>query len=221
MKILAIEFSSEQRSVAIVEKVNQTSRIRGEAQEKGGRNAHAFALIEGALQQAAMEREEIDCIAVGLGPGSYTGIRAAIALAQGWELARNIKILGLSSVHCLAEGAFACGTRGGINVIVDAQRNEFYLARYDLSENGVREIEPLRIATFDEVRSRANEKQIVLGSDATRFFSDGRDLYPEAIILGKIAAEKASYVGGERLEPIYLRETSFVKAPPPRLIPEV
>src|SRR4051794_20423072 len=103
MKILPVEFSSGERSVAIVEKLpGAASRLRGSALEEGGRSAHAFALIEQALQQARMEREEIDCVAVGLGPGSYTGIRAAIAFAQGWQLAREVKLVGISSVECLA-----------------------------------------------------------------------------------------------------------------------
>ena len=64
-------------------------------------------MIESALRQAGLEREEIECIAVGLGPGSYTGIRAAIALAQGWQLARGVKLLGVSSAECLATQAQA------------------------------------------------------------------------------------------------------------------
>src|SRR5215203_4547986 len=90
MKILALEFSSQERSVAIFEKPpGGSSRLCGSALEKGGRSTNPFALVEQALQNARMEREEIDCIAVGLGPGSYTGIRSAIALAQGWQLARE------------------------------------------------------------------------------------------------------------------------------------
>ncbi|HXE43306.1 MAG TPA: tRNA (adenosine(37)-N6)-threonylcarbamoyltransferase complex dimerization subunit type 1 TsaB, partial [Candidatus Baltobacteraceae bacterium] len=94
MSILAIEFSSEQRSVAV---------MRGdsvfEAVETGGRSTAAFAMIEKVLADAKIEREEIETIAVGLGPGSYTGIRAAIAIAQGWQLAREIKLIGISSVE--------------------------------------------------------------------------------------------------------------------------
>jgi tRNA threonylcarbamoyl adenosine modification protein YeaZ len=62
-------------------------------------------LVEEALRQARCEREEIETIAVGLGPGSYTGIRGAIALAQGWQLGRGVNVIGLSSVECLAAGA--------------------------------------------------------------------------------------------------------------------
>ena len=219
MKILAVEFSSEQRSVAIVDSSNgAAAQVRGSALEKGGRTAHAFALIEQILQQAKMEREEIDCIAVGLGPGSYTGIRGAIALAQGWQLAREIKLVGVSSVECLAAQVFACGTRGRANFIVDAQRNEFYLAAYQIDTNGFSEIEPLHLVTFAEVEKRIVEKQFVFGPGAARLFPGAQDLFPDAATLGQLADEKTDFVSGEKLEPIYLREVSFVKAPPPRVI---
>ena len=44
-------------------------------------------MIEEALREAGLEREQIEVLAVGLGPGSYTGIRVALSLAQGWQLA--------------------------------------------------------------------------------------------------------------------------------------
>ncbi len=219
MKILAVEFSSEQRSVAIVEKLAAGSSLqRGHAEEKNGRATHAFQLTESALRQAAMEREEIDCIAVGLGPGSYTGIRAAIALAQGWQLARGIKLLGISSVECLAAQVFENEIRGSADLIVDAQRNEFYRARYELGENGVWEIEPLRIVARAEVERRIAEGQRVAGPAAAIFFTGAENLFPDAAMLGKIACAKTKFVPGEKLEPIYLREISFVKAPAARVI---
>ena len=219
MKILTVEFSSEQRSVAIVDSVRDvSSQLRGSALEKGGRNAHAFALIELALQEAKSEREEIECIAIGLGPGSYTGIRAAIALAQGWQLAREIKLVGICSVECLAAQAFANGIRGRANFIVDAQRNEFYLATYEINENGFNEIELLHLATFSEIENRVAAKQFVCGPGAKQLFSAAQDLYPDAAILGQLACKKREFLSGEKLEPIYLREASFVKAPALRVM---
>src|SRR5437879_5330068 len=129
MKILALEFSSLQRSVAVVEAQGKASpRLLSEAIETGGRAAKAFELIETALREAKLEREQIDCIAIGLGPGSYAGIRATIALAQGWQLASNVKLIGISSMDCLATAAQAEGFTGRVDFVIDAQRNEFYLA---------------------------------------------------------------------------------------------
>src|SRR5687768_14502839 len=104
MKILALEFSSEQRSVAVVE--NDT--VLGEARETAGKHTQAFGLIEQALAQAGLEREHIDCVAVGLGPGSYMGTRIAIAIAQGWQLARGVKTTGINSAEALARQGSGC-----------------------------------------------------------------------------------------------------------------
>ena len=87
MKILAIEFSSDHRSVAVLD----GAQLFAEQTVTEGRDTASVALIESALGEAAVGRTEIDCIAVGIGPGSYTGIRAAIALTQGWQLARGVK----------------------------------------------------------------------------------------------------------------------------------
>jgi tRNA threonylcarbamoyl adenosine modification protein YeaZ len=219
MKILAVEFSSEQRSIAVVEKRDDEILERGFAEEIGGRTACAFELTEKVLRQAKMEREEIDCIAVGLGPGSYTGIRAAIALAQGWQLARDIKLLGINSVDCMAARLQFDATRGEVNLIVDAQRNEFYLTRYELSANGFQEIESLKIVPRVEIESRITSGERVFGPGAKEIFPAAETLFADAKTLGKLACERTDFVGGEKLEPIYLRETNFVKAPPLRVIP--
>src|SRR6185369_2187233 len=108
MKILALEFSSPQRSVAVcsVRKdesdESPSSPLKGfgtriirpsegsvsEVVETTASNTmKSLSLVEATLKQAGLEREEIECLAIGLGPGSYTGIRVAIALAQGWQLA--------------------------------------------------------------------------------------------------------------------------------------
>src|SRR5882757_11540685 len=103
MKILALEFSSPQRSAAILNEDTSGPLSLSEMVETGGPAIKAFDMVEKVLRETQLEREQIDCVAIGIGPGSYSGIRSAIALAQGWQLARPIKILGLSSVETLAD----------------------------------------------------------------------------------------------------------------------
>lgn len=235
MKLLALEFSSAQRSVAIVQaavgRAPHAAPSVSEVVETGGRETKAIGMIEAALRDAQLEREQIDCIAVGLGPGSYAGIRAGIAFAQGWQLARDVKLLGISSVECIAEQARADGLIGTVNVVIDAQRNEFYLGQYAIDEKGWSELRPLRLTTFAEVQEigrvtnpaptgmlALRASQILIGPEATKCFAGGRIVFPRAAVLGQIALHRNDFVAGEKLEPIYLRETNFVKAPPPRII---
>ena len=193
MKILALEFSSPRRSVAVLE----DAKALGESHEDAPGHTQAFALIERALSDAKIEREQIECIAVGLGPGSYMGIRIAIAIAQGWQLARSVKTTGISSVDALLRQA---GPKA--RVVIDAQRNEFYVAP------------PLRLATLDQI----NPNEPIVGPEVTKWFPKGRIMFPEARVIALLAAEHQSFVSADKLEPIYLRQATFVKAPPPRTI---
>ena len=191
--------------------------VSAEAVETGGHGANAFRMIEQVLAEAKIEREQIDVLAVGLGPGSYTGIRAAISIAQGWQLARGVKLLGVSSVECLAAQARAENILGSVNMVIDAQRNEFYLATHEITADGWRETAPLKILSLAEVQSRTGADGILVGPEVTRWFPDGRVIFPRAAALAELAAHRSDFVPGEKLEPIYLRETNFVKAPPARI----
>jgi tRNA threonylcarbamoyl adenosine modification protein YeaZ len=219
MKILALEFSSPQRSVAVVPGgAGAGQHCLGEAIETSARSTNALGLIEEALRLAQLDRAQIECLAVGLGPGSYNGMRLAIALAQGWQLARPVKLVGISSAECIAAQAQAEGIFGRIEVVIDAQRNELYLAGYDLSPQARREIEPLRLATLADAQACQQAGATLIGPEVTKWFPGSRVLFPRAATLGQLARERTSFVAGELIEPIYLRETSFVKAPPRRIV---
>jgi len=103
-----------------------------------------------------------------------------------------------------------------VNVVIDAQRSEFYLATYEITPNGWREIAPLKILSRAEIQSRAEAGEILIGPEAARCFPGGRMIFPRAASLAKLAARRCDFVPGEKLEPVYLRETNFVKSPPSR-----
>jgi tRNA threonylcarbamoyladenosine biosynthesis protein TsaB len=217
MKILALEFSSPQRSVAVFDP--GAGAVAEVVDTTTGYAMRPFAMIESALRQAGLEREQIECVAVGLGPGSYNGIRAAIALAQGWQLARGTKMCGVSSAECVAAQAAEDGLTRAFNVVIDAQRREFYLAEYEIAAGSAQEVSSLRIVTTEAIRHREQAGETMVGPEVTRWFPGGRLAFPRAAVLARLASERADSIPGEKLEPIYLRETTFVKAPPPRIIP--
>jgi tRNA threonylcarbamoyl adenosine modification protein YeaZ len=221
MKILALEFSSSQRSVAFVDaRPGEPVLYVGEVVQSGGRATPAFAMTAEVLGQAGVEREAIECLAVGLGPGSYHGIRVAIALAQGWQLARGVRLLGIGSVDAIAAQAQAEGVRGPVTVVVDAQREELYVAEYELNETGGCETQPLRLAPVKNVQASSKPETVVIGPEVTRWFPNGRPVFPRAEILAQLAANRSDFSSGEKLEPIYLRATTFVKAKPPQFVHE-
>ena len=212
MKILALEFSSPRRSVAVLE----GAKILAEQVEPAAQGVPPLRLIADALAEARVEQGEVGCVAVGLGPGSYNGIRGAIALAQGWQLSGGVKLLGVSSVECIAARAQEEKLLGVVNVVIDAQRNEFYLASYEISSECLKKPSELKIVTLTELQSAIISESLDVGPEVTKWLPNGRVIFPSAATLGRLAAARGDFVSGEQLEPIYFRSASFVKAPPPR-----
>jgi tRNA A37 threonylcarbamoyladenosine modification protein TsaB len=101
---------------------------------------------------------------------------------------------------------------GRVNVVIDAQRGEFYLAAFEIAADRCREIEPLKIVSLAEIKLRADANQILTGPEITKWFPNDRVIFPRAAALAKLAAGRDDFVAGEKLEPVYLRETNFVKS---------
>jgi tRNA threonylcarbamoyl adenosine modification protein YeaZ len=240
MTILALEFSSPQRSVAVLSNAAPTpgdpppalkplaaGAVTEVIATSHGPTMQPLAMVEEALRQAGLEREQVDCIVVGVGPGSYTGIRAALSLAQGWHLARAIRRVGVSTAEAVAVGAAEAGLSGRVTVVIDAQRGELYLAGYDLrgqARDGheailAREVAPLCLASVADAQARANAGDLLIGPEVTRWFPGGRPVFARAATLARMAVGLSEVPPGQTLEPIYLRETTFVKAPPVRFVP--
>ena len=219
MNLLALEFSSSQRSVAVLNAIpNGTTCF--EVVETGGLGP--LGMIEQALRNAGVEREQIERIAIGLGPGSYTGIRAAIALAQGWELASGVKLLGIGSDEALAEDARIQGIFGRVNIAIDAQReHRFYLETFEVRQQGWQRVEAFHLVAREEALLRLQAGETVLSPEAPKLRIGGsRLILPRAAALATLAQGRTDFIPGENLSPIYLRQTAFVKAPPPRQLPE-
>lgn len=203
MKILALEFSSNRRSVAIADGTELLARVETDDIKKP-----PLTLIDEALKKANLGAAAINTIALGIGPGSYTGIRSAIATAQGWQLARNTNLLPIPSTETLAATARANGQRGETHFIIDAQRHEYYHTTWNLTE----ETETTQLQIIGVVEACELE---AFGPDAAGFPSC-EALFPDAAILAQLAADRTDFQPGETIEPIYLRPTEFTKAPPPR-----
>lgn len=203
MVILAIDFSTERRAVCVTDQAARTGVAIVE-----DRRAGALSLVERALEAAGIQRSELSRIAVGLGPGSYTGIRSAIALAQGWQLATGVELVGVSSVEVMAHSV---GLHGEFEIMVDAQRGEFHRAVYQRDESGLRLVKALEIVAPGELIGTA----VRFCPTPEKFAGVSEAVFPSAEILARLASE-ADPVAGETLAPIYLRAAEFKKAPPSR-----
>ena len=205
MKILALEFSSRQRSVAITDGDQLLAHVGTDEFRQS-----PLTLIDRALTEACLPRDSITTIALGIGPGSYTGVRGAIATAQGWQLASNVNLLAVPSTEILAATARANGLRGETDFIIDAQRHEYYHATWNLTDDSQTETSPLKIIGVTEAAELEAH-----GPDSISF-PTCVPLYPDAAVLTQLVTSRTDFQSGESIQPIYLRKTEFTKVPPPR-----
>src|SRR5262245_31906454 len=98
MIVLAFEFSTICRGVAVV----RDGEVLSEVRQMDGRHTRIIGLMQAALDEAKTHRAEISHLALGIGPGSYMGIRLSIAAVQGWLLARETTVIPVSSFSVLA-----------------------------------------------------------------------------------------------------------------------
>jgi len=175
-----------------------TSALVSDGEVLGERMSRAVTLLEDVdalLRQAGARTGELEALAVGIGPGSFTGVRIGLATARGIALALDIPVAGVSTLAALAAGA------PGAVPVVDARRKEVFILAG----------EPRVLAPTDvEVKPGT----IYTGSGAVRYravFESGGGVVPpdedeRHLPRARFHAALAREFGpAERVEPLYLR----------------
>lgn len=200
MITLAIDTSTPHGSVALL---GDAALLLDEAFVAD--RSHSASLFT-VLEKARALATSVDQIAVGLGPGSYAGVRIAIAAALGLELSLGAKLVGIPSVAALQT------TAPVFVAIGDARRETFYFTRV---ERGTCIEGPL-LATGAELTALLTEHAglPVFATTAVPQFPNAQIALPSAAILARLAAEGCGIVARGDLEPIYLREPHITQPKP-------
>ena len=215
MNILALDTSMGACSAALlaVDGAARTLVLREALMARG----HAEALmpmVAEVMQESGTAFAELDLIAATVGPGSFTGVRIAIAAARGLALVTHAGLFGTDSLSVMARSALASGEVGAapFAVAVDARRGMLYLGLYD---EAARKIEgPLLIAPDEAVDLLPPDLRIAAGSGAELLAAAGArqgrsiattlpELQPSAGALAEIAAASGETL--PTLKPLYLR----------------
>ena len=200
MKILAIDTSTSHGSVALLD----GGRVLLDETFTADRG-HESKLMP-LLQRARDLAKKLDIIAVGLGPGSYAGIRIAIATAMGLQIALGARLIGIPSVaawECDADRHIAIG---------DARRETFYFTKV---ERGICTEGPmLTDAPGLLARIAGLPGWPVLSAEPLALVPDAIAALPGALTLARLAADGRSIVAEGALEPLYLREPHITQPKP-------
>lgn len=182
MKILAFDSSTCVLTVAC-------SDGRGHVSESNfeGALAHSenlFPLIESALRSLKLKFQEIDLYAMGVGPGSFTGLRIGFAVLKGFLIFHSKPVYGCSSLDLIAQGAAL--DSGRVGVLVNARRQRIYSAFYR-TVNGILEKETAEddLLSPEELIRRLDGPLVVTGDAIQAYSADIQKRQSKAVLLGK------------------------------------
>ena len=230
MRILAIDTATEACSAALWNDGNTCAHFELCPREHTQR---ILPIVQDILTQGGISLTDLDALAFGRGPGSFTGVRIGIGIAQGLALGAELPMIGVSTLVTMAQGAWRKQGATRVLAAIDARMGEVYWAEYQRDENGIWHGEESEAVLKPEVvQQRLAElsgewatvgtgwaawPDMTQGANAT--LVDGNVTLPEAEDMLPIACamlEQGKTVAVDKAEPVYLRNNVAWKKLPGR-----
>ena len=207
MKFAAFETSTEWCSVALW----LDGEITGIDEMAGNRHSErVLPMLEQLFAMKNIAALQLDAVAFGAGPGSFTGLRIASGVAQGIAFARGIPAIGISTLEALAEESGA----PRVAACLDARMHEVYFSALEKSGNRWREVIPALCAAPADLPKPPGEGWIGCGNGYAAYGPLGlaavnSEIHPSAVAVARLAAPRLS--AGEGVDaalavPMYVRE---------------
>lgn len=225
--ILCIETGTDICSVGIARDGELVS-LR-ESAEGRDHAKHVGVFVDELLRETGIAPDELDAVAVGMGPGSYTGLRIGVSFAKGLCYGLQIPLVAIGSLDALAEVAIEDNEAGILDVeawdeallcpMVDARRMEVYTRLYNAKGEPQSDVKAEIINEESFASVRATKQLVIFGNGAAKcreVLSDATyiDVAPSARGLARLAEQRLQAGQTEDIayfEPFYLKD--FVVIP--------
>lgn len=221
-KILAFDTSSVCGSIALLEGRELHGEIR--LRHRQNHSEHLIRSIQFLLDALEWKLEDLNLIASGIGPGSFTGIRIGISTGLGLAQSLAIPFAGISCLEAL--GFQAVSNKGVIGVILDAHRDQIYYAEYANSDRGMRVERRPALMEMSELPAIIGKRRIYLTGDTGLYRSNDRlqparfhpeilqaDPYLAAAVGRRALSARQRWKSGDYIqcEPLYIRPPDALK----------
>ncbi|MFH1791688.1 MAG: tRNA (adenosine(37)-N6)-threonylcarbamoyltransferase complex dimerization subunit type 1 TsaB [Candidatus Omnitrophota bacterium] len=165
MKVLGFDTTTKFLAAALTDGGNVISRVHDEVNM--GHSSLLIPVIDGMLKKSGMSLKDLGGIAVSIGPGSFTGLRIAVAACKAFGLAAGIPVVTVPTLDVIAYNYRHEG--GYIAPVIDAKKRRVYSAFYRCAGGGMEKISDDLLTDVDGF--------LALVKHPTAVFGDGADLY--------------------------------------------
>lgn len=196
MKFAALETSSDELSLSLFEDGRPVASISEKAVMR--QSERLLTVLDSLLKAQKWAFADLEALAVGLGPGSFTGLRVGLSFVKGTALAREIKVVGISSLLIQAEACQGLAEGKDVVVWLDARKGLVFRGSYRRQGSGWDETSPAALMTLAQARLEMPAGAVQTGAQA-----------PTAEALGRLAwfrLARGEHDDPAALEPLYLRQ---------------
>ncbi|WP_150539747.1 tRNA (adenosine(37)-N6)-threonylcarbamoyltransferase complex dimerization subunit type 1 TsaB [Actinobacillus vicugnae] len=223
--ILAIDTATEACSVALLHNGQLTSLDELSPRTHTQR---ILPMVDELLTQTNISLKQVDALAFGRGPGSFTGVRVGVGIAQGLAMGANLPVVPVSNLLAMAQAAYEKTGATNVVALIDARMNEVYFAQYERVGQSWQEIVVEQVCAPEKAISQMQVKDsiVVVGTGWAAYpqFAEANlplvvsdIILPSAksmITLANAAVEQGSVLSALEIEPVYLRnEVTWEKLP--------
>ena len=194
MKVLAFDTSSKALSVAILDGENLLADVT--VNIKKNHSINLMPAIDFLMKSVDLKPTDLDRISVAQGPGTYTGLRVAVATAKTLAYTLNIELVGVSSLYALAAAADFDGL---VVPVIDARRNNVYAGFYKDGQS-LKDDQHMNFA--DVLEAVKDEESVMFVGEVANFNNQIAESLPQAKVLSVLPSAYAIGKRGQELQPV-------------------
>jgi tRNA threonylcarbamoyladenosine biosynthesis protein TsaB len=217
MNILALDTCTESCSAALLYQGELFDRV--EITQRG-HSELILGMMDELFEQAGANIAEVEVLAFGRGPGSFTGVRVGVGVAQGIAFARDIPVIPISSLAATAQAAVDLFDVDSIAVAMDARMGEIYCASYHVVNGLVHLLDDEKVCPPEAFKPVSEQSWLGIGTGWAEYQSTLKENFvdhlkevstqhfPQAsniIKLAQVEIEAGRLLPAEQALPVYLR----------------
>lgn len=217
MNLLALDTSTESCSAAIT--LHGVLYQRQQMTQRG-HSTLILGMLDELFKESGASIADMEALAFGRGPGSFTGVRIGVGVAQGIAFARELPVIPVSTLAAVAQAAYEQTKQQNIAVAMDARMDEIYAASFEVID-GMASLLGEEMVCAAEAFHPVNSAQWLAAGNGWTVYSNAlqtnfakqlislqADIFPQAATILKLAErlyQQGEFVSADKALPVYLR----------------